>query len=179
METIAFFVGALGALGGAVAIVALRNPFYSVLALIVHLVFLAGIFLLLWAQFMAAALIVVYAGAVVVLYVFVAAYVGGIDEPKWDSSPILRVMGPVLAGALFIAISVAILGSGLTALGTSGPEDLPAGFGTPEGIGKVLLEDFLIAFEGASILLLAATVAAIILAGRRRENKDGAKEGRS
>ena len=46
-------------------------------------------------------------------------------------------------------------------------------------VGKVLLEDFLIAFEGASILLLAATVAAIILAGRRRENKDGAKEGRS
>ena len=87
MEQIAFFFGAIGALGGAIAVVSLKNPFYSVLALVVHLVFLAGIFLLLMAQFLAAALIVVYAGAVMVLYVFVAAYVGGIEEPKWDSSP--------------------------------------------------------------------------------------------
>ena len=64
MEQIAFFVGAIGALGGAIAVVSLKNPFYSVLALVIHLVFLAGIFLLLMAQFLAAGLIVVYAGAV-------------------------------------------------------------------------------------------------------------------
>lgn len=172
MEQIAFFFGALGALGGAIAVVSLRNPFYSVLALIVHLVFLAGIFLLLRAQFMAAALIVIYAGAVVVLYVFVAAYVGGIEEPKWDASPELRVLGPILAGALFIAISIAVIGSGLTALGTGGPEEVVAGFGTPEGIGQLMLEDFLIVFEASSMLLLVATVAAIVLAGRRREDRE-------
>ena len=81
MDEIAFFAGAIGAIGGAIAVVTLRNPFYSVLALVVHLVFLAGIFLLLRAQFLAAAQIVVYAGAVMVIYVFVAAYVGGIEEP--------------------------------------------------------------------------------------------------
>lgn len=171
MEQVAFFAGAIGALGGAIAVVGLRNPFYSVLALVVHLVFLAGIFLLLMAQFLAAALIVVYAGAVMVLYVFVAAYVGGIEEPKWDATPELKVIGPILAVALFIAISVAILGSGLTALGTGGPDDLPAGFGTPEAIGHLMLEDFLIAFEAASLLLLVAAVSAIVLAGRRRENR--------
>jgi NADH-quinone oxidoreductase subunit J len=81
MVEVAFFAGAIGALGGAIAVIALRNPFYSVLALVVHLVSLAGLFLLLYAQFVAAAQIVVYAGAVMVLYVFVAAYVGGVEDP--------------------------------------------------------------------------------------------------
>ena len=73
MEEVAFFAGAIGALGGAIAVIALRNPFYAVLALVVHLVSLAGLFLILHAEFVAAAQVVVYAGAIVVLYVFVAA----------------------------------------------------------------------------------------------------------
>lgn len=169
MVEIAFFVGALGAIGGALAVVLLRNPFYSVLALVVHLVFLAGIFLLLRAQFLAAAQIVVYAGAVMVIYVFVAAYVGGIEEPAFDAHPRLKVFGPLVAAALFIEISIAVVGSALVGLGTEGVEDLPEGFGTPAGVGKLLLEDFLIAFEAASILLLLAAVAAIVLAGRKPE----------
>jgi NADH:ubiquinone oxidoreductase subunit 6 (subunit J) len=166
---VAFFAGAIGAIGGAIAVVALRNPFYSVLALVVHLVFLAGIFLLLRAQFIAAAQIVVYAGAVMVIYVFVAAYVGGIEEPLFDSAPQLRVFGPVLAAALFIEISIAVLGSALIGLGGEGVADVPAGFGTPEAVGRLMLEDFLIAFEAASMLLLVAAVAAIVLAGRKKE----------
>ncbi len=174
MVEIAFFFGALGAIGGALAVVLLRNPFYSVLALVVHLVFLAGLFLLLLSQFIAAAQIVVYAGAVMVIYVFVAAYVGGIEEPVFDSSPRLRVFGPVLAAALFIQISIAVLGSSLTALGTGGPEKVSPGFGTPEAVGTLMLEDFLIAFEAASLLLLVAAVAAIVLAGRKDEGTGAA-----
>ena len=94
MEEVAFFTGAIGALGGAIAVIALRNPFYSVLALVVHLVALAGLFLMLHAEFVAAAQVVVYAGAVMVLYVFVAAYVGGIEEPIWEPIP-----GPAVPGA--------------------------------------------------------------------------------
>lgn len=176
MDEIAFFVGALGAIGGAIAVVTLRNPFYSVLALVIHLVFLAGIFLLLRAQFLAAAQIVVYAGAVMVIYVFVAAYVGGIEEPMFDSSPQLKIIGPLLAVALFVEISIAVIGSSLTALGTEGVERIEGGFGTPEAIGKLMLEDFLIAFEAASILLLVAAVAAIVLTGRKRETGPGAKD---
>ena len=169
MVELAFFVGAIGAIGGAVAVVMLRNPFYSVLALVIHLVFLAGIFLLLLAQFIAFAQIVVYAGAVMVIYVFVAAYVGGIEEPRFDSAPKLRIFGPILAAALFIEISIAILGSTLSSLGTEGVEKIQPGFGTPEAVGTLLLEDFLIAFEAASLLLLVAAVAAIVLAGRKNE----------
>ncbi len=169
MVEFAFFVGAIGALGGALGVIFLRNPFYSVLSLVVHLVFLAGLFLLLRSQFLAAAQIVVYAGAVMVIYVFVAAYVGGIREAVFDPAPQLRVLGPILAGLLFIQISIAVLGSSLTALGTEGKAELEAGFGTPASVGTLLLEDFLIAFEVASLLLLVAAVAAIVLAGRRRD----------
>ena len=125
MVEVAFFVGAIGALGGAIAVVLLRNPFYSVLALVIHLVFLAGIFLLLRAQFLAAAQIVVYAGAVMVIYVFVAAYVGGIEEARFDAAPQLKVIGPILALALFVEISIAVLGSSLSELGKEGADVAP------------------------------------------------------
>ena len=121
MVEVAFFVGAIGALGGAISVIALRNPFYSVLALVVHLVSLAGLFLLLYAQFVAAAQIVVYAGAVMVLYVFVAAYVGGAEEPLWEPIPGQRLLAPLLAAALFVELSIAVLGTALTALGDEGP----------------------------------------------------------
>ena len=172
MKEVAFFAGAIGTLGGAFAVIALRNPFYSVLALVVHLVSLAGLFLLLYAQFIAAAQIVVYAGAVMVLYVFVAAYVGGAEEPLWEPIPGQRFVAPVLAGALFVELSIAILGTALTALDSEGPE-IGAGFGTPASIGELLLERFLVAFEAASLLLLIAAVGAVVLAGRRREAADG------
>ena len=80
--------------------VVLRNPFYSVLALVCHLIALAALFLLLRAEFVAAAQVVVYAGAVMVLYVFVVAYVGGGDEPLHRPGGALRVLGAaVRAGA--------------------------------------------------------------------------------
>ncbi|MGH2961207.1 MAG: NADH-quinone oxidoreductase subunit J family protein [Solirubrobacterales bacterium] len=172
MVEVAFFVGAIGALGGAIAVIALRNPFYSVLALVLHLVSLAGLFLLLYAQFVAAVQIVVYAGAVMVLYVFVAAYVGGADEPLWEPIPGQRFVAPLLAGALFVELSIAILGTALTALDTEGPT-VGADFGTPASIGELFLERFLIAFEAASLLLLIAAVGAVVLAGRRGEAADG------
>lgn len=166
MEEVAFFAGAIGALGGAIAVVGLRNPFYSVLALIVHLVALAGLFLLLHAEFIAAAQVVVYAGAVMVLYVFVAAYVGNVEEPLWEPIPGQRVIAPLLGLALFVELSIAVLGTGLKTLETEGPT-IPAGFGSPAEIGTLMLERFLIAFEVASLLLLLAAVGAVVLAARR------------
>jgi NADH-quinone oxidoreductase subunit J len=167
MVEVAFFAGAIGALGGAIAVIALRNPFYSVLALIVHLISLAGLFLLLHAEFIAAAQIVVYAGAVMVLYLFVAAYVGAVEEPIWEPIPGQRLIGPILAAALFIEVSIAVIGTSLTTIESDGPP-LKAGFGSPGEIGRLLLERFLVAFEAASMLLLIAAVGAIVLAGRKR-----------
>ena len=121
MKEVAFFAGAIGALGGAIAVIGLRNPFYSVLALIVHLVALAGLFLILQAEFVAAAQVVVYAGAVMVLYVFVAAYVGGVDEPLWEPIPGQRFIAPLLGVALFCELGIAIVGSGLASIDSEGP----------------------------------------------------------
>jgi NADH:ubiquinone oxidoreductase subunit 6 (subunit J) len=171
VEAVAFFAGAIGALGGAIAVIALRNPFYSVLALIVHLIALAGLFLLLYAEFIAAAQIVVYAGAVMVLYLFVAAYVGNVEESIWEPIPGQRLLAPLLAAALFVEVSIAVIGTALKSLESEGPT-IPAGFGSPGAIGELLLERFLIVFEAASMLLLIAAVGAIVLAGRRRERDE-------
>jgi len=174
VEAVLFFGAALGALGGAIGVVAMRNPFYGVLALIVHLFSLAVLFLLLTAAFVAAAQVVVYAGAVMVLYVFVVAYVGGATESAWEPIPGQRFLAPLLGAALFIELSIAVLGSSLTALGTHGPH-VHTGFGDPAGIGKLLLERFLLPFEASSILLLLAAVGAVVLAGRQAIT--GASEG--
>jgi NADH-quinone oxidoreductase subunit J len=176
MVAVAFFAAAIGALGGAIAVIALRNPFYSVLALIVHLISLAALFLLLYAEFVAAAQVVVYAGAVMVLYVFVAAYVGNVQEPAWEPIPGQQFLAPLLGIALFVEISIAVLGSSLQALDTEGPT-IEAGFGSPAAIGQILLERFLIGFEAASMLLLLAAVGAVVLAGRR-STSDPAAPGR-
>lgn len=166
-EQVSFFLAAIGALAGAIGVVTLRNPFFSVLALVGHLLSLAVLFLLLRAEFLAAAQIVVYAGAVMVLYVFVVAYIGGIDEPLGEERRALRTLGPLFAGALLVELAFAVIGSGLKTLDSHGPT-VPAGFGSPSQIGQLLLERFLVPFETASFLLLIAAVGAVVLAGRRR-----------
>ena len=175
MIYVAFFAGAIGAVGGAVAVIAMRNPFYSVLALVSHLIFLAMLFLLLRAEFVAAAQVIVYAGAVMVLYVFVAAYVGNVDEPLWEPIPGQRFIAPLLGIALFVELAIAITGSSLQAIDTGGPT-VELGFGSPSSIGKLLLERFLIGFEAASLLLLVAAVGAVILAGRHRSGEADAPQ---
>ena len=143
MSEVMFFIAAIGCLAGAVGTVTLRNAFYAVLALVFHLLSLAALFLLLRAEFVAAAQVIVYAGAVMVLYVFVVAYVGGADRP---------LAGPA--------------GPGLKAIDGEGAP-YKAGFGTPAEIGTLFLTKFLVAFEVASLLLLVAAVGAVILARRR------------
>jgi NADH-quinone oxidoreductase subunit J len=174
VEAVLFFLAAIGALGGAIGVVAMRNPFYGVLALVVHLFSLAVLFLLLTAAFVAAAQVVVYAGAIVVLYVFVAAYVGGDSESAWEPIPGQRFLAPLLGVALFVELAVAVLASSLRALGSDGP-GVHAGFGDPAAIGNLLLEKFLIPFEASSILLMLAAVGAIVLASRRGMPEDGAR----
>ena len=166
-EQVMFFLAGGLALAGALGVVMLRNPFFSVLALVGHLVALAVLFLLLRAQFVAAAQVVVYAGAVMVLYVFVVAYIGGQDEPLRAEAGPVSSLGPLFALALLVELVVAIVGSSLPALDSHGPH-VTAGFGSPGQIGELLLSKFLVPFEAASYLLLIAAVGAVVLAGRRR-----------
>jgi NADH-quinone oxidoreductase subunit J len=173
MAEVIFFIAAIGAIAGAVGTVTLRNPFYSVLALVCHLLALAALFLLLRAEFVAAAQVVVYAGAVMVLYVFVVAYVGGSGEPLTASTgATLRFASLLFALALFVELTIAIVGTGLSALNSDGAP-YSSGFGTPAEVGEMLLTKFLLAFEVASLLLLIAAVGAVILARRRAGLGDG------
>ncbi len=165
MSAVLFFIAAIGAIGGAIGVVTLRNPFYSVLALAFHLVSLAALFLLLRAEFVAAGQVVVYAGAVMVLYVFVVAYVGGGEA--LPSGAVLRVLGPLFAVALAAELSIAMLGSGLKGIKGRGAPYI-SGFGTPRHIGQLFLTKYLFPFEAASILLLIAAIGAVVLARRRR-----------
>ena len=171
-EQVLFFVAAIGAVAGALGVVLLQNPFYSVLSLVGHLLGLAVLFLLLYAEFLAAAQVVVYAGAVMVLYLFVVAYIGGADEPLRPEGGGVAVFGPLFALAIAVELCIAFVASGLQALDTRGPDVARAGeadpFGSPGAIGELLLTDFLLPFEAASFLLLVAAVGAVVLARRRR-----------
>ncbi len=167
MEAVVFFIAGFSALAAAIGVVWFRNPFYNVLSLVVHLFSLAVLFLLLEAQFVAAAQVVVYVGAVMVLYVFVVAYIGGRDMPVVISSGTARVAAIIFALALLVELTVAIVGSSLTLLDSSGA-DVEAGFGTPAQIGELFLTKFLLPFEVASFILLVAAVGAVVLSRRRK-----------
>ena len=138
------------------------------LALVCHLIFLAMLFLLLRAEFVAAAQVIVYAGAVMVLYVFVVGYVGGMEAGlAGRTGPALRVdLRARSRFALFVELTIALIGTGLEALDTEGAP-YKAGFGEPAEVGRLFLTDYLVAFEVASLLLLIAAVGAVILARRR------------
>jgi NADH-quinone oxidoreductase subunit J len=173
VSALLFFIAAAGAISGAVGVVVLRDPFYSVLALVGHLLSLAVLFLLLRAEFVAAVQVVVYAGAVMVLYVFVVAYVGdgggSLDARLPAPRHGMRLGSALLGGALLVELLIALLGSGLKAIEGYGAAYAPGPrtYGTPAYIGNLLLTRFLLAFETASFLLLIAAVGAVVLARRR------------
>ncbi|TMK40362.1 MAG: NADH-quinone oxidoreductase subunit J [Actinobacteria bacterium] len=183
MAAVLFFIAGIGAVAGAIGVISARNPFYSVLALVAHLISLAALFLLLRAEFVAAAQVIVYAGAVMVLYVFVVSYVGLRDEP-WHTmgapgGAALRGGAALFGGALAVELMIALLGTGLRAVDSRGAGYVP-GFGSPGQIGDLLLTKFLFAFELASFLLLIAAVGAVVLARRRGEGEpEGAPEATS
>src|ERR1700749_1440424 len=167
MSAVLFFIAAIGAIAGAIAVVMLRNPFYNVLALVCHLIALAALFLLLRAEFVAAAQVVVYAGAVMVLYVFVVAYIGGADNPLHRPGGALKVLAPLFGLAVAVELCIALLGTALKGVSSKGAPYV-AGFGTPKHIGTLFLTRYLFPFELASLLLLVAAIGAVVLARRRR-----------
>jgi NADH-quinone oxidoreductase subunit J len=171
---IVWFLAAGALLGSAAAVVSLTNPFYSALALIANLASLAVLYLLLAAEFLAAAQVLVYAGSVMVMFLFVVAYLGGRADAPWAGGPALvRTAALVAAAALLVEI-VVVLG---LAWGDnlSEPADITAGFGSPASIGELFLTDHLLAFEITSIVLLVAAVGGVILGTtpQRREAEEG------
>jgi NADH-quinone oxidoreductase subunit J len=159
---IVWVVAGLACLASGVAVVSFSNPFFSALALIGNLASLAVLYLLLSAEFVAAAQVLVYAGAVMVMFLFVIAYVGPRTESPWAGGPSWQAFGAVLAaGALLVEIVVVI---GLKAGGRLSDEaQIRQGFGGPREIGRLFLTDHLLAFEITSIVLLVAAIGGVIL----------------
>ena len=164
---IVWFVAAFACIGSAVAVISFSNPFFSALALIGNLGSLAVMYLLLSAEFVAAAQVLVYAGAVVVMFLFVIAYVGPRKETPWSGGPSWQTFCAVAAaGALLVEIVVAV---GMQASGSLSHEsNVGADFGTPGWIGRVFLVDHLLAFEITSVVLLIAAVGGVILGSHTR-----------
>jgi NADH-quinone oxidoreductase subunit J len=160
-------VAAFSCLASGVAVVSFSNPFYSALALIGNLASLAVMYLLLNAEFVAAAQVLVYAGAVVVMFLFVIAYVGPRRETPWSGGPSWQTVGAVAAaGALLVELVVVV---GMQASGSLSHEgSVGAHFGTPAWIGRVFLIDHLLAFEITSVVLLVAAVGGVILGSHTR-----------
>ena len=154
-------LAAFACLGSGIAVITFSNPFYSALALIGNLGSLAVLYLLLSAEFVAAAQVLIYAGAVMVMFLFVIAYLGGRADAPWAGGPSWQTIGAVAAaGALLVEIIVAL---GLKASGSLSHANVPESFGSPASIGKAFLTDHLLAFEITSIVLLVAAVGGVVL----------------
>jgi NADH-quinone oxidoreductase subunit J len=161
-------LAAFACLGSGVAVVALHNPFYSALALIGNLGSLAVLYLLLNAEFVAAAQVLVYAGAVMVMFLFVIAYIGRDAGAPRAGGPTWQTIGAVLAAAAILVEIVVVIG--LKAGGRLTEEaKLPGGFGSAEDVGRVFLTSHLLAFEITSIVLLAAAVGGVVLGSHARQ----------
>jgi NADH-quinone oxidoreductase subunit J len=154
-----------------IAVISFKNPFYSALALIGNLASLAVMYLLLSAEFVAAAQVLVYAGAVVVMFLFVIAYVGPREEEAWKGGPRVQTLGAALAaGALLVEVIVAISLAAGGSLGHDG--EVGPAFGSPSYIGRLFLVDHLLAFEITSVVLLIAAVGGVILGSHvKREER--------
>ena len=151
-----------------------RNPIYSAIGLIVVLCSLAALFLTLSAQFISAMQIIVYAGAIMVLFVFVIMLLNvSAEETRGDKQKYLKWLAPPLFLALLAEVMAVVRYVNLTpqplpsANGAANPQQV---LGTVENIAFGMFTDYLIPFEAASILILMAIVGSMLLA--RRENKE-------
>ncbi len=169
-------VAGLACLGSAIAVISFSNPFYSALSLIGNLGSLAVLYLLLSAEFVAAAQVLVYAGAVMVMFLFVIAYLGGQADAPWAGGPSWQTLGAIgAAAALLVEVIVVI---GLKAGGRLSHEaHISRSFGSPSEIGRLFLTDHLLAFEITSIVLLVAAVGGVLLGHHARQEHWGANAG--
>lgn len=164
---ILFLVFGALALGAALGMVVQRNSVHAALLLVVNLLAVAVLFLTLGAEFLFVSQIIVYAGAIVILFLFVIMLLG-VDRDEVITEPrrfqIRQLVVGGLVSLVLIGSLVGVLGSGR--LGASIPEAV-AGFGSAESIGEQLFRTYLLPFEITGLLLLVATIGILMLAKRR------------
>ncbi len=164
MALAAFGLIALIAVASAVGLIVKRNPIHGALFLVVNLGSIAALYLMMGAEFLAAAQVIVYAGAIMVLFVFaIMVLIPGKEETGPDPRRRWRLLALPVGGLLLIELAAAVL----TRRGGPGPTPAAAPPGGVEAIGRLLFTDYLFAFELTSVLLLAAMVGVLLLARRR------------
>jgi NADH:ubiquinone oxidoreductase subunit 6 (subunit J) len=174
---IVWVVAAFSLLGSGIAVVTFANPFYSALALIGNLASLAVFYLLLSAEFVAAAQVLVYAGAVMVMFLFVIAYLGGRADAPWAAGPSAQSIAAIAAAAALLVEVIVVIG--LAAGGTlSAAAQVPSSFGSPAEVGRAFLTDHLLAFEITSVVLLVAAIGGVILGAHARAGAAWGSESR-
>lgn len=164
METVVFFAMASLAVACALLLIFFRNPVYSALSLVGTLFSVAGLFVLLEAHFLAAVQIIVYAGAIMVLFLFVIMLLNlGSDDAQEQMTGRFRLIGVIFLSALLVGhLSLMMFRQGWSA-----PVDNEALFtNNIPYLGKLLYTDFLFPFEVASMVLLVALIGVVVLVKR-------------
>jgi NADH-quinone oxidoreductase subunit J len=167
-----FYLFAAVTVFAALRVVTARNPVHSALFLVLAFFSAAGIWLLLRAEFLAITLVLVYIGAVMVLFLFVVMMVDiNIDRMRegfWSNLPVAA-----LVGALVVLELAAVLWSQFGRVGAADAPRLPADYNNTKALGKLIYTEYVYPFEIAAVLLLVAIVAAIALTLRRRTGVKG------
>jgi NADH-quinone oxidoreductase subunit J len=173
LHLVLFFIFGAVCVGGAINLLVQRHPINSALSLIVVMGSLALLYLLLGAEFVAAVQVIVYAGAVMVLFVFTIMLLNaGAEERTPHASRVATMLGvPGLIIGLGIVVAVVSRMAGLDRIGIGGPQGINASesFGAPQAIAHLLFRDFLLPFEVTSILILIAIMGAVVLARREED----------
>jgi NADH-quinone oxidoreductase subunit J len=171
-----FYACALLALGGAVGVVASKNPIRGAMGLLLLILSIAGLFLALHAQFLAAVQLIVYAGAIVILFLFVIMLLGPSASTPSDRRGIAaRVFGGGLFGLAGLAVLWRVVAAGAEAhraMPMPQPDD---SFGGIDAFGSALFADALVPFELSSALLIVAVVGALAVARGRQGQKSMSK----
>jgi NADH-quinone oxidoreductase subunit J len=171
MEIYAFVLLAVLAIASALGMILSKNTVNSALLLVLNLLSLAGVYLLLQAQFLALIQILVYAGAIMVLFLFVIMLLNLDEEESLFEKIRVKYVVAFLLGAVILGQILYSLGGVTDMLPEISPEMEFAG--TVEALGDVLYTDYLFAFEMTAILLTAAVVGAIMIAQYKNKNKGG------
>jgi NADH-quinone oxidoreductase subunit J len=162
------YLAGLAALASAVGVVTTRRSVHTAIALIGNILSLAVLFLVYDAQFMAFVLVAVYAGAILILFLFVIALLAaGKSEVEDEYGP--ELVGQVAAGAglAILLAAVVLLALNLRSLGLAAGAALPAGFGSVQAVGAALFTSYLVPFELTAPVLLAAIIGVVVLARSR------------
>jgi NADH-quinone oxidoreductase subunit J len=171
-EQIFFALCALMAIAGALGTVSMANPIRCAMSLLATIVAIAGMYLQLHAPFLAAVQMIVYAGAVVVLFIFVIMLLGPASHAAHDGHALItRIAGGVAMG--FVALQILVV----VGVKTFGVEPaIQPGFGSIDAFGSLLFTDYLVPFEVSSFLLIVAIVGAVAVARGKQTDKPGSKE---